>query len=104
MYQSFAPLYAFALVSSAGYGFSVLLFVAVGLFIYFTPCLVAMRREANADAAIIVLNIFLGWTVIGWVAALLWALSAETVEEARLRNVALNNMARFYRTLYHPSK
>lgn len=103
MHPLFAPLYAFALVSSVGNWFSVLIF-AVAFFIYFIPCLVALRREANADAAIIALNIFLGWTVIGWVAALLWALSAETVEEARLRKAALDNMASFYRTLYHPSK
>ena len=98
-----APLYAFALVSSAGNGFSVPIFVAVGLLIYFIPCWVALRRKVNA-AGIIALNFFLGWTLIGWVAALIWALSAETVDEARLRKVALDNMASLYQTLYHPSK
>jgi len=103
MHLSFAPLHAFALVRSAGNGYLVLIF-AVAVFIYFIPSLVALRREANADAAIIAFNIFLGWTAIGWGAALIWALSAETVEGARLRKAALDNMARLYRTLYHPSK
>lgn len=39
--------------------------------IYFIPTMVGWNhRNVNA---IILLNIFLGWTFIGWVVALVWA-------------------------------
>jgi len=49
-------------------GFIMFAFVMV---VYFTPSLVGLKKR-NA-AAIFVLNFFLGWTFIGWVAALVWA-------------------------------
>jgi membrane protease YdiL (CAAX protease family) len=39
--------------------------------IYMLPTLVGLHRR-NA-LAIFILNLFLGWTVIGWVAALIWS-------------------------------
>ena len=41
--------------------------------LYFTPALVAKARRKENVIAISVLNLFLGWTVIGWVGALVWA-------------------------------
>jgi len=55
-----------------------LFFVIIGLFVYFFPALVG-RHKRNASA-ILVLNLFLGWTFVGWVVALVWAF---TVEEKR---------------------
>ncbi|MCG6540167.1 superinfection immunity protein [Pseudomonas sp. KSR10] len=53
----------------------VLLALAVAL--YFVPTIVAsMRNHANA-VAITALNLLLGWTLIGWVAALVWSLTAQ---------------------------
>jgi hypothetical protein len=40
---------------------------------YFLPCIVAAYRKKRNTVAIAVLNLFLGWTVIGWVVALVWA-------------------------------
>jgi Superinfection immunity protein len=42
--------------------------------IYFIPSIVASVRNHRQLAAIFRLNIFLGWTFIGWVAALIWAM------------------------------
>lgn len=39
--------------------------------LYFIPSYIA-RNKHNADA-IMVLNLLLGWTLIGWVIALIWA-------------------------------
>ena len=50
-----------------------MLFLAV---IYFIPTLVAASRDHHNRGAIVALNIFLGWTFIGWVIALVWALTA----------------------------
>jgi cytochrome c biogenesis protein CcdA len=43
------------------------------LALYFIPTIVAARRQHKNGRAIMVLNIFTGWTFIGWVAALVWA-------------------------------
>jgi len=45
--------------------------------IYFTPAIIAMVRHHNQLPAIAVLNIFLGWSGIGWFAALIWSLINE---------------------------
>jgi hypothetical protein len=47
------------------------------LFPYFLPTIIAiLRRKANAGG-IFVLNLLLGWTLIGWIGALVWALSSD---------------------------
>lgn len=40
---------------------------------YFVPHAVAVCREQENSASIFVLNLFLGWTVLGWIIALIWA-------------------------------
>ena len=49
------------------------MFVYLGFFIYFVPVLVAANNNHPAAVSIFLLNLFLGWTVLGWVAALVWA-------------------------------
>ena len=44
----------------------------VGL-IYFLPAVIAKSRGHKNTSAIFVLDLFLGWTVIGWIAALVWS-------------------------------
>jgi Superinfection immunity protein len=44
--------------------------------VYFLPSAVASHREHHQRAAIAVLNTFLGWTLLGWVVALVWASTA----------------------------
>lgn len=41
--------------------------------IYMLPTIVAAGRRAPRTMAIGVLNVFLGWTGLGWIAALVWA-------------------------------
>ncbi len=45
----------------------------IGGFLYFIPSLVAWNRSHHNTLAILLLNLFLGWTVLGWIAALIWA-------------------------------
>ena len=45
------------------------------LFLYFIPALVASQREHRQAGAILVINLFLGWPLLGWVIALAWACS-----------------------------
>jgi hypothetical protein len=43
--------------------------------LYFLPSIVAHNKRSFAG--IFLLNFLLGWTVIGWIFALIWACSAE---------------------------
>ena len=43
------------------------------LAIYFIPSIVAMVNDHKNVAGIIILNLLTGWTGIGWVGALIWA-------------------------------
>jgi hypothetical protein len=44
------------------------------LFLYFIPAVVG-RDKVNADGITLV-NFFFGWTFLGWVVALVWAVSS----------------------------
>jgi hypothetical protein len=48
--------------------------------IYFVPMIVAGVRHHHNRMAISVLNVFLGWTLIGWVVALVWACTRSEQE------------------------
>ncbi|MBL4802640.1 MAG: superinfection immunity protein [Emcibacter sp.] len=50
-----------------------LLVAMVGFTIYFIPTIVAAIRNHPNVVAISLLNIFLGWTFLGWVGALIWS-------------------------------
>jgi hypothetical protein len=52
-----------------------LIFLAVGLALYFLPALIAGSRHHPNATAIFVLNLLLGWTFIGWVVSLVWSFS-----------------------------
>jgi hypothetical protein len=45
--------------------------------VYVFPSLVALSRGHHQQIAICVLNLLLGWTIIGWIAALVWAATAK---------------------------
>ena len=53
---------------------NLVLFVA-GILFYLFPMGLAIYRDCKATLAISLLNVFLGWTVIGWFAALGWAVA-----------------------------
>jgi hypothetical protein len=62
-----------------------LIWLGVLLVIYFLPTIVAVMRHTKKQAGIVLINLFLGFTVVGWLAALVWAVSAETKTEFRAR-------------------
>lgn len=45
----------------------------VGLVLLFLPTVVARSRNHPNAGAIFLVNLFFGWTFIGWVVSLLWA-------------------------------
>lgn len=44
--------------------------------LYFVPGIVALARSHHNATAIVALNLLLGWTLIGWVVALVWSFTA----------------------------
>lgn len=56
-----------------------LMFLIV-LFIYFTPSLIAFKKNKSNSSAIFLLNLFAGWTIICWIIAAVWASSVDVVD------------------------
>lgn len=54
-----------------------ILFGVMGL-VYIIPTIIAAKRNHPNVAAIFLLNLLLGWSLIGWVAALVWSAMAFT--------------------------
>jgi hypothetical protein len=57
--------------------FASLIFLLVFLVPYFIPSIVALSRGMQNKGSIIVVNLFLGWTFIGWVVALAMACAGK---------------------------
>ena len=54
-----------------------LIFIPASIALYFSPTAVAYGRRHPNVGAIAVLNLLLGWTVLGWVGSLVWAYTGE---------------------------
>jgi len=54
-----------------------------GFVMYFLPSIIALARNKRDTLAIFLLNLFLGWSVIGWIVALVWAAKHEAPAVAR---------------------
>lgn len=48
--------------------------------LYLLPTGIAIIRKRSNTAAIFVLNLFLGWTLIGWVVALVWSVADDKIQ------------------------
>lgn len=53
-----------------------IVFFPAALGLYFSPAIVAWVRDHRNKMPIGLVNLFLGWTILGWVGALVWAYSA----------------------------
>ncbi|WP_205598158.1 superinfection immunity protein [Caulobacter sp. 17J65-9] len=53
----------------------VLVVLALLMAPYMLPGILALARKHPRKGAIIALNFFLGWSVLGWFGALVWALT-----------------------------
>ena len=54
-----------------------LIFLVLGILVYFIPTFIANKKNHTQKTPILLLNIFLGWTFLGWVGALIWACVKE---------------------------
>jgi len=57
---------------------AVIIIVLVVLFeVYFMPTIISFNRDQPNRFALFALNLFLGWTLLGWVVCLVWSLTAR---------------------------
>lgn len=49
--------------------------------IYFIPMIVSIKRSHPQAGTISIINLFLGWTLLGWVISLAWAASSIEKKE-----------------------
>ena len=63
-----------------------LIIIAICLLFYFLPTVIGWRKR-NVTA-IFILNLFLGWTFIGWIVALVWACTQDNQPTVIHNNVS----------------
>ncbi len=69
-----------AMLENAGTGLLVTV-VVVTLLIYFVPSFIALVRRHTYLKQVLVLNVVLGWSTIGWVALLVWAFAGGEIPD-----------------------
>ena len=52
--------------------------VVIFYLVYFLPTIIALCRKHQDWLAIVLVNLLLGWTIIGWIKALVWYCSADS--------------------------
>lgn len=50
--------------------------LVIALCLYLSPTVIAACRGHHNATAIFVLNLTLGWTLLGWIGALIWSVTA----------------------------
>jgi Superinfection immunity protein len=65
------------------FGFLFFPFVGIGFVLYFLPTIIALINSKRDTVAILLLNLFLGWSVIGWIIALVWAAKKDAAVVVR---------------------
>jgi len=48
---------------------------------YFLPAIIAHQRQHVSSGAIFLVNLFLGWSIIGWIVCFAWACSGNTRQQ-----------------------
>lgn len=48
---------------------------------YFLPAIIAHHRRHVSSGAIVLVNLLLGWSIIGWIVCFAWACSGNTRRE-----------------------
>ena len=65
------------------------------LLTYFLPTIIALILGCDRTGSVLVMNLFLGWTFIGWVWAFVWAVSPNRQQQ----NIVINNHVSADRTI-----
>ena len=60
--------------------FQIVLAIVAAFAFYFLPTIIANGNHKRNAGAILALNLLLGWTLIGWVVALVWSLTSDAAQ------------------------
>ena len=90
-------LYTTLFISMPGGSEWLLLILLLGFPLYFLPSIIAKTRNNSNTTAITLLNLFLGWTVIGWIAALIWAFTSGSKQAP---TIVVHNTSQSYSQEY----
>ena len=82
----FIGLILFIILDAILGGTGIVTLTGIVLAIYLIPSYVAFARKVPSSLAIAVLNIFLGWSIIGFIVALVWSLKKYDYVPPALRN------------------
>jgi len=83
---AFVAVDALAIITHHGYLMAPVVAVAIGLVLiaaYLLPTIVATQSGSRNAASVAIVNLFLGWTFIGWVVALAMAVGGQTPSAQR---------------------
>ena len=72
------PLLAASTNQAGGVAFG-LVFIIIGIAAYFIPGIIGSIRRVPNTGSVWVVNIFLGWTIVGWIIALAMAVRSQTM-------------------------
>jgi hypothetical protein len=56
--------------------------LAGGVVLYFIPSIIGYKRQIENTSLLLLANILIGWTMVGWLACLLWSCLATSYEIA----------------------
>ncbi|MDD2499258.1 MAG: superinfection immunity protein [Geobacter sp.] len=78
-------------VAAVGGGLAILALPVLA--IYLIPAIIGFIRKKDNKMAILLLNLFLGWSMIGWVVALVWAVSKDKQPQTIIINNGPGNQS-----------
>jgi hypothetical protein len=61
-----------------GLSLSVILMMVFMVVMYLLPAIIGWRRGVSSRVLLLMLNVFFGWTVLGWLVFLIWAVTGAT--------------------------
>jgi uncharacterized membrane protein len=61
----------------------VVLLIALAVLYFLPTAIVGIRDKAEGGFGIFIINLLLGWTVIGWLVCFIWACSGRTRGDVR---------------------
>jgi hypothetical protein len=62
-----------------------------GLCLYFLPTIIAINRSANRYATIFFVNLIFGWTIVGWIATVIWVVAQNARDGELPRSSAVES-------------
>ena len=67
------------------------IFLVIVAFFYFVPTIVAAQRDIPNKNSVFIINLFLGWTFIGWVIALAMAMGQAETKKTTVGQLDFSN-------------